>query len=101
MKRVLIIAAIMLAVGTTSATFAAGNVSLNGVTAVAADYQQIEIKDLPQAVQDAVAAKYPELTIKEAAVEEAEGVKNYKVTLVDNDGAETVAVFDENGVERE
>lgn len=70
MKKVLFAAAMMLAMGTTVATSAAEKVSLNGQISVETDYQTIDIKDLPQAVQDAVAAKYPEQMIKEAAVEE-------------------------------
>lgn len=87
----------MLALGTAVATSAAEKNSMYGQISVEADYQTIEIKDLPQAVQDAIAAKYPEMTIKEAAVEETEGVKTYKVTLLDKEGIETVAVFDANG----
>ena len=44
----------MLAMGTTVATSAAEKVSLNGQISVETDYQTIDIKDLPQAVQDAV-----------------------------------------------
>ena len=101
MKKVLFAAAMMLAMGTTVATSAAEKVSLNGQISVETDYQTIDIKDLPQAVQDAVAAKYPEQTIKEAAVEEVESMKTYKGTLLDKEGVETVIVFDENGEEQE
>lgn len=94
-------AAMMLAMGTTVATTAAEKVMLNGQISVETECQTIEVKDLPQAVQDAVAAEYPEQTIKGAAVEEAEGVKSYKVTLVDKDGVETVVVYDENGKKQE
>lgn len=80
MKKVLFAAAMMLTMGTTVATSAAEKVSLRGQASVEMDYQTINIKDLPQAVQDAIAAKYPELTIKEAAVEEVGGTKTYKVT---------------------
>lgn len=100
MKKALFVASMMLAMGTTVAVSAAEKDSLCGQISVEADYQTIDIKDLPQAVQDAVAAKYPELTVKEAAVEEVEGVKTYKVTLLDKDGVETVAVFGENGEEQ-
>lgn len=39
--------------------------------------------------------------IKEAAVEEVDGAKTYKVTLLDKDGVETVVVYAENGEEQE
>lgn len=80
MKKVLFAAAMMLTMGTTVATSAAEKVSLRGQASVEMDYQTINIKDLPQAVQDAIAAKYPELTIKEAAVEEVGGTKTYNIT---------------------
>ena len=35
------------------------------------DYKPIEVKDLPQAVQDTIKKDFADLTIKEAAVEEA------------------------------
>jgi hypothetical protein len=101
MKKVLFAAAMMLTMGTTVATSAAEKVSLRGQASVEMDYQTINIKDLPQAVQDAIAAKYPELTIKEAAVEEVGGTKTYKVTFLDKDGVETVVVYGENGEEQE
>lgn len=101
MKKVLFAAAMMLTMGITVATSAAEKVSLRGQASVEMDYQTINIKDLPQAVQDAIAAKYPELTIKEAAVEEVGGTKTYKVTFLDKDGVETVVVYGENGEEQE
>lgn len=97
MKKVLFAAAMMLTMGTTVATSAAEKVSLREQASVEMDYQTINITDLPQAVQDAITAKYPEMTIKEAAVEETDGVKTYKVTLTDKDGVETIVVFNENG----
>lgn len=99
MKKVLFAAAMMLAMGTSVATSAAEKDSLKGQITVETDYQTIDIKDLPQAVHDAIAAKYPELPIKEAAVEEVDGAKTYKITLLDKDGVETVVVYAENGEE--
>lgn len=87
----------MVAMGTTVAASAAEKVALNEQFSVEMEYQTIDIKELPQAVQDAITAKYPEMTIKEAAVEEKDGVKTYKVTLTDKNGVETVVVFNENG----
>ena len=83
MKKVLFAAAMMLTMGTTVATSAAEKVSLRGQASVEMDYQTINIKDLPQ------------------AVEEVGGTKTYKVTFLDKDGVETVVVYGENGEEQE
>ena len=57
-----------------------------------------DVKELPQAVQDAIKENYSEATIKEAAVEVAEdGTKTYKVTLVDASGTENPVLFNEKG----
>lgn len=97
MKKVMFTAIVILAMGTVVATSATEKDSMYGQISVETDYQTIEIKDLPQAVQDAIATKYAEIKIKEAAVKKVEGMKTYKVTLLDKEGIETVAVFDENG----
>ena len=61
------------------------------------DFTPIEVKDLPQAVQDTLKKDYAGQTVKEAAVEEVDGVKTYKVVLTDEEGTETTVLFNENG----
>ena len=62
------------------------------------EYKPIDVKELPQAVQDAIKKDYAESTVKEAAVEVAEdGAKTYKVTLIDAAGTESAVLFNENG----
>lgn len=64
------------------------------------DFTPVELKDVPQAVQDAVARNYEGATIKEAQVKScAEGKKTYKLVLVNAEKAETVVLFNENGEE--
>ena len=57
----------------------------------------IEVKDLPQAVLDAVAKDYAEFTIKEAYVEEVEGTKTYKVVLTDAEDNTAAVLYTEKG----
>ena len=62
------------------------------------EFKPIDVKELPQAVQDAIKENYSEATIKEAAVEVAEdGTKTYKVMLVDAAGTENPVLFNEKG----
>ena len=62
------------------------------------DFTPIEVKDLPAAVQEAIAKDYAESTIKEAAVEAKEdGTKTYKVVLTDKEGTESTILFSESG----
>ena len=68
--------------------------ALHGIT----DYKPIEVKDLPQAVQDTIKKDFADLTIKEAAVEESEeGTKTYKVTFTDAEGTDSEVFFNEKG----
>lgn len=62
------------------------------------EFKPIDVKELPQAVKDAIKKDYAESTVKEAAVKVAEGrIKNYKVTLVDAAGTESAVLFNEKG----
>ena len=63
-----------------------------------ADYTPIEVKDLPQAIQDALTKNFSEYTVKSAAYQEDEdGVKIYQVTVVDEEGTEANIFFTEKG----
>ncbi len=96
MKKLFVVAAMLMAMGT-STLFANGmETSVETVVAVN-DFTPIEVKDLPQAVQDALKKDYAGQTVKEASVEEVEGVKTYKVVLTDEEGTETTVFFNENG----
>ena len=97
MKKVLFAVALVMGLGS-SVAFAGNMVSDVEIVVMVNDYKPIEVKDLPQAVQDTIKKDFADLTIKEAAVEVAEdGVKTYKVTLVDAVGTESVVFFNEKG----
>lgn len=102
MKKLVLASALFMALGTTS--IFAGNVavsetSIESVMAVN-EFKPIDVKELPQAVQDAIKKNYAESTVKDTAVEVAEdGTKTYKVTLVDAAGTESAVLFNEKGEE--
>ena len=64
------------------------------------EFKPVDVKDLPQVVQDAIKKDYADLLVKEAAVEEdEEGGKTYKVVLVNQDNEESTVYYNENGEE--
>ena len=100
MKKVLYVAAIFAAFGVNMAS--ASNATVNNmnltVSVVNQDpYKAIEVDELPQAVKDALAKDYKEMTIKAAYVKETEEAKTYKVTLVNADAETTDVLFNEKG----
>ena len=83
MKKVLFAVALVMGLGS-SVAFANNMASDVEIVAMVNEFKPIDIKELPQAVQDAIKKDYAESTIKEAAVEVAEdGVKTYVVILED------------------
>lgn len=62
-----------------------------------AEFAKIEIADLPKAVTDAIAKKFENSTIIEAAYNAS--TKVYKVTVKTAEEKEVVVLFDENGEE--
>lgn len=99
MKKVIIFAVVALMTGWSSIVAVASNqIKDVQVMVKVADYTPIEVKDLPQAVQDTLKKDFPEVAVKEAAVETADdGTKTFKVTLVDADGAESDVFLNEKG----
>lgn len=91
--------AVALVMGLGSSVAFAGNmVSDVEIVVMVNDYKPIEVKDLPQAVQDTIKKDFADLTIKEAAVEESEeGTKTYKVTFTDAEGTDSEVFFNEKG----
>ena len=103
MKKLFVAVALVMGLGT---SVAVANTVMNEVevSVMVNEFTPIEVKDLPQAVQDAIAKAYPESTIKEASVEvAADGTsKHYKVVLIGQGGTdtqETTAFFSEDGKE--
>lgn len=94
MKKVLFAVALVMGLGS-SVAFAGNMVSDVEIVVMVNDYKPIEVKDLPQAVQDTIKKDFADLTIKEAAVEE--GTKTYKVTFTDAEGTDSEVFFNEKG----
>lgn len=97
MKKVLFAVALVMGLGS-SVAFAGNMVSDVEIVVMVNDYKPIEVKDLPQAVQETIKKDFADLTIKEAAVEESEeGTKTYKVTFTDAEGTDSEVFFNEKG----
>ena len=56
-----------------------------------------KLKELPQAVLDAIAKSYEGCAVKEAYVAETDEAKKYKIVLVDKDQKEQTIVLNEQG----
>jgi hypothetical protein len=100
MKKLFVAAALVMSLGTS--VVLADNVKCNKTESVcvADEFVVIELKDVPQAVQDAVAKNYEGSSIKEAHAKTAEdGKKTYKLILVDGNQAESIILFNDKGEE--
>lgn len=100
MKKIFVAVALVMGMGTSVAL--ADNVTCNKTetVCVADDFIVIELKEVPQAVQDAVAKNYEGSTIKEAhAKTDEDGTKTYRLILVDDEQAETIVLFNAKGEE--
>lgn len=98
MKKVLVVLAMIMGMGT-SFVFAQSLVETPAVEQTQQDpkdeFTKVEVKDLPQAVVDALGKNYPGATIKEAFIAEKETGKVYKVTLIvtkDDQSTEEITV---------
>ena len=100
MKKLFVAVALVMGMGTS--VVLAENVTKTNteVVSVADEFVVIELKDVPQAVQDAAAKNYAGTTIKEAHAKTAEdGTKTYKLVLVNAEQVETIALFNDKGEE--
>ena len=99
MKKLFVAVALVMGVGTSVAFAENMHVDVCAVANVN-DFKPIEVKDLPQSVQDSLKKSYADLLVKEAAVEvDEEGGKTYKVVLVNQDNEESTVYYHENGEE--
>lgn len=96
MKKLFVAVALVMGLGTSVAFAENFHASVDSVNIVN-EFKPIEVKDLPQAVLDAVTKDYAEFTIKEAYVEEVEGTKTYKVVLTDAEGNTAAVLYTEKG----
>ena len=98
MKKLFVAVALVMGLGTSVAFANNFMVMESAAVTMINDFTPIEVKDLPAAVQEAIAKNYAESTIKEAAVEAKEdGTKTYKVVLTDKEGTESTILFSESG----
>lgn len=68
------------------------------VSVMVNEFTPIEVKELPKAVQDAIAKAHPDSVIKEAAIEvKPEGPKTYKVVLTDKANTDSTVFYGEDG----
>ena len=95
MKKIVLMVAVVACVAFASQGVQASAVQVSVV--MQDDFVKIEVKELPQAVQDAIAKSYEGSTVKEAYVAGADGAKKYKVVLVDKDQKEQTVVLNEKG----
>lgn len=96
MKKLFVAVALVMGLGTSVAFAENFHASVDSVTVVN-EFKPIDVKELPQAVQDAVAKDYAQFTIKEAYVEEMEGTKTYKVVLTDSEDNTAAVLYTEKG----
>ena len=94
MKKIVLMAAVVACVAFASQGVQASAEQVSVENVMQDDFVKIEVKELPQAVQDAIAKSYEGSTVKEAYVA---GAKKYKVVLVDKDQKEQTVVLNEKG----
>ena len=94
MKKIVLMVAVVACVAFASQGVQASTVQVSVENVMQDDFVKIEVKELPQAVQDAIAKSYEGSTVKEAYVV---GAKKYKVVLVDKDQKEQTVVLNEKG----
>ncbi|MEJ8739202.1 hypothetical protein [Phocaeicola sp. HCN-6420] len=98
MKKIFVAIALIASLGTSVSFAATETANAVSIELSATDYTPIEVKDLPQAIQETLAKNLSEYTVKSAAYQQDEdGVKTYLVTLVDAEGSEANVLFTENG----
>ena len=94
MKKIVLMVAVVACVAFASQGVQASTVQVSVENVMQDDFVKIEVKELPQAVQDAITKSYEGSTVKEAYVD---GAKKYKVVLVDKDQKEQTVVLNEKG----
>lgn len=100
MKKVLVAVAVVMGLGS-SVAFAQVGKDSTTVETVAQnpqdEFTKIEVKDLPEAVTQAIAKTYEGSSIKEAFVAEKESGKAYKVIVTTKDAEDVTVLMNEKG----
>ncbi len=98
MKKIVLMVAVVACVAFASQSVQASAVQVSVENVMQDDFvKKIELKELPQAVLDAIAKSYEGCAVKEAYVAETDEAKKYKVVLVDKDQKEQAIVLNEQG----
>ena len=90
MKKIVLMVAVVACVAFASQGVQASTVQVSVENVMQDDFVKIEVKELPQAVQDAITKAYEGSTVKEAYVAGAD-------VLVDKDQKEQTVVLNEKG----
>lgn len=96
MKKLFVAVALVMGLGTSVVFAEKLNANVDSV-AIINEFKPIDVKDLPQAILSALTKDYAEWTIKEAYVEDTDGVKTYKVVLTDQEENSATLVYNEKG----
>lgn len=97
MKKIVLMMAIMASVAFSAQTIQALPM-ISGIESVNQDeYAEIEVKDLPKAVVEAVLKSNEGSTINKAYVAGADADKKYKVIITNSEGSEVTLILNENG----
>ena len=77
MKKIALMVAVLAGVAFASQGVQAATVQVSVENVMQDDFVKIEVKELPQAVQDAITKSYEGRTVQEASVAGADGAKMY------------------------
>ena len=81
MKKIVLMVAVVACVAFASQGVQASAVQVSVENVMQDDFVKIEVKELPQAVQDAIAKSYEGSTVKEAYVAGADGANAYSPVI--------------------
>lgn len=87
MKKIFLSLVFLFGVGTF--VMADDTMKVKNDTVAVEGFKNIDLKEVPQSVKDAIAKKYPESTLKSASLSlKEEGVKAYRIIYVTKEGVE-------------
>ena len=92
MKKIVLMVAVVACVAFASQSVQASAVQVSVENVMQDDFVKIELKELPQAVLDAIAKSY-----EGRGGKETDEAKKYKIVLVDKDQKEQTIVLNEQG----
>lgn len=97
MKKIVLMIAVVACVGFASQSAQALTVKTSVENVAQEEFKKVELKDVPQAVKDAIAKDSEGSSIKEAFVSGADGAKKYKIVILTKDQMEQILFYNEKG----